>query len=439
MRATMRRTTLITFVILLAGKAVALAQPRCDSGFIGLQEAMTLQLSGKALIVASAETPLAVAPATQLEAPASTDAGGSIVSLPGLPSLLGLAYENGLVKSEDGIATVSLTPFSFLALARPAYTSDQLLYVSPLARQLRRFGGTLAFGGKGDSFDRDGDGTLDEALEATKLDDIVTWEAKVQFGSRDRRDPKNFREFDEKLDAAGVFDTSQAEFVELVAALDEPTRSLPQSPPNSGCFDPQRLAAIFQQEKIAVRFEKLKLADQEYEGAANEVFDRIDRRPILSLVYGGTEREEGFGPDKLFVALRGAFTYGGTNAIELSWSEVENLLGIEDAITWKLGWQNTRLFLKGSSLAKDGISLALGGSYEMFDDVPQATHDTIGKLNAKFSVPLGEGVSIPISITWANHSDLLTDEKEVRGHIGFTVDLSKIQEQLSAKKEKGSG
>jgi hypothetical protein len=51
-------------------------------------------------------------------------------------------------------------------------------------------------------------------------------------------------------------------------------------------------------------------------------------------------------------------------------------------------------------------------------------HDTIAKLNAKLELHLTNNIKIPLSVTWANHSDLLTDEHDIRGHIGFSIDLT---------------
>lgn len=43
------------------------------------------------------------------------------------------------------------------------------------------------------------------------------------------------------------------------------------------------------------------------------------------------------------------------------------------------------------------------------------------------------GLKIPVSVTFANRTELI-DEKEVRGNVGFTVDLSKLQSSLAALK-----
>lgn len=426
--STLKRWAFPLLALLLAASGSASAQT-CPP----LDEVLGKALLGKTALVISAETPLDVASAAQTEAP-SDASGGSLVNLPGFASLLGLAQEQGLIDRSNGVTTISLTPYSFLALLRPQYTYDQALYEK--AWLARRFGGQIALGGKGDSFDRDGDGTADEALEAKDPNDIVTWEVKYQFGSRDRRDPAVYQSYFDALTNSNLakesHDAYSSAAVKLNKALGDPPLD------NNGCIDPALIQKAFDDPDVIKAVKKLVETDAALKNF-QKGFEDVDNRPILTLVYGGTERKDEFGVDKRSAALRGALTWlGGTNTLELSWSEVESLLDVEDAVTWKLGYNYSRSFLKGSELSKDGVTLDLAGSFEKLQDVPMAPHDTIGKLNAKLNIPLHEGMEIPISVTWANHKDLLTDEDEIRGHIGFTLDFSKIQEQLLGKL-KGSG
>jgi hypothetical protein len=47
------------------------------------------------------------------------------------------------------------------------------------------------------------------------------------------------------------------------------------------------------------------------------------------------------------------------------------------------------------------------------------------KGQAKLTIPLVEGITLPISVTVANRSELI-DESEVRGNVGFSVDTSRV-------------
>jgi hypothetical protein len=396
---------------------------------MALGDAVAKALSGKSVLEDNAEIPLAVASSKQVEAP-SLAGGGALVNLPGFASLLGLAQEQGLIDRKDGVTTISLTPFSFLALLQPQYSSNQQLYEK--VGGLRHWGGQVAFGGKGDSFDRDGDGMVDDALVATDPNDIVTWEVKYQFGTRDRRDRVNYEEYFKEVKEIvdDNFDNFTAVSEALLVELGGKVKD------EKGCYSLSDLQAALESPGVAATVANLNASDEEVKKKGEAVFKTVDSKPIFTLVYGGTERKDEFGPNKRSAALRGAFTWlGGTNSAELSWSEVENLLGVDNAVTWKLGYNYSRSFLKGSALSKDGVTLAVAGSYEKLQDVPMATHDTTSKLNAKFSIPVTVGVEIPISVTWANHKDLLTAEDEVQGHIGFTVDYSKVRDQILGKKK----
>lgn len=113
--------------------------------------------------------------------------------------------------------------------------------------------------------------------------------------------------------------------------------------------------------------------------------------------------------------------------------KTETMTGVPEPRIWKLAVDYSMLVGKGL-FTKDGAKLSWSGAYEMYDNVPTAPHDTIAKLNAKMEFPVTTGVSLPISVTWANHKDLLTAEHDVRGHIDFTVDFSKLTEKAQQAK-----
>ena len=73
--------------------------------------------------------------------------------------------------------------FSFLSFPKPAVLDYQSKYENH--QFLRRWGGSVSFGGKGDAFDRDGDGMVDDALESEKFGDIIV----VRPGERTRHEP----------------------------------------------------------------------------------------------------------------------------------------------------------------------------------------------------------------------------------------------------------
>lgn len=367
------------------------------------------------------ETPLAAPSSDQISAPSPVKTSTSLVNGAGIPSLLGLAVDSGLIQGENGAITVSLSPFTFLAMAKPEVLWYQSQYEEH--RELRRFGGSVTFGGKGEAFDRDGDGEVDEALEAKELGDIVTWELRVRLGSktRDRRDRENFAKFAGAV--RSIADRKSAAISDFWSAYSERFEIDNPNSPSARCYGKQRTREMLEEEEIKARLSEIRQISKEMERAAKSAADEIDRQDLWTLVVGGTERGEEFGPDSLKVGVRGSL---GNSNLNLEWSRTEDLMGGQDTEVLKGAYEYSRLLLQGSPFLKDGITASAAATYEYFDNVPDAPHDTIAKLGVKLEYPLGEGLSLPISVTWANHADLLTDEEEVRGHIGFTVNLGKL-------------
>ena len=84
------------------------------------------------------------------------------------------------------------------------------------------------------------------------------------------------------------------------------------------------------------------------------------------------------------------------------------------AIAYKLGVEYSKFLLKGNAgFNGQGIKSSVSLVYEKFDNVPGAMHDEIAKLGVKFEYKVNQNVTVPLSITWVNHEDLLSDEDEV--------------------------
>lgn len=128
------------------------------------------------------------------------------------------------------------------------------------------------------------------------------------------------------------------------------------------------------------------------------------------------------------VGIRG--TMGGDNrgwTVNLDYGENE-MPGMEDARMFKAGLEwKTNVWRE--KVGRDGIAASVSTAIEKFENVPGAMHDEIAKVNVKFVYPLTFTLKIPFSVTWANHADLLTDESDVRGNIGFTVDFDNLLTQ----------
>jgi hypothetical protein len=75
-----------------------------------------------------------------------------------------------------------------------------------------------------------------------------------------------------------------------------------------------------------------------------------------------------------------------------------------------------------ASRAASTMRLALGGMAEW-----QSTKPGIYKAQAKLTMPIPglSGFTLPFSITLANRTELI-EEREIRGQVGFTLDISKL-------------
>jgi hypothetical protein len=361
--------------------------------------------------------------AKQLSAPSSTQASTSLVDEPGFTNFIGLALDNDLISSTDNALTFNLNLFAFKAAVQPRVLDSQELYGSAQNTRLRRFGGAVTLGGKGVAFDQDGDGEVEEALEAEELQDSVNWELRYRFwGTRDRRDDRNFQ----RLEAEVLGLSEQVEEV-AQSLLGDLFLSLGRT--EGPCIERAQVESFLARPEIQVRQEGLVSRIKELRAATLKANEQIDSSVIWSLVAGGINREDRLGPEERRIGIRGAFGSEGSDrnwTLNLDWIETEGLLGAADPATLRAALQLSTLWLEGLPLSPDGITVSLGGSYEMFEDVPEAAYDTNAKLNVKLDYPVSRTISIPISVTWANHKDLIDGEDEIRGHIGFTLDLGQL-------------
>lgn len=413
------------------GDLGAALQSRIDLLLSNPEETFTLTLPDRdpeaatpanaALAALADPLPLTSPPATQVGAPSNLGASGALVDQPGFPALLGFAIDTGLVSSGDEAVTFDLNLFALRAALQPDILDRPLLYAD--YSLLRRWGGSFSFGKQGESFDRDGDGQADPALDAEEIGDILDFEVLYRFrGSRDRKDRLNVKKYEV---VRPLFVQRSSALHETVFGTKERRERLARMSRN-GCFDAASLETFLNEPVIEAELQHVVEIDAELRNELQKVNSKIDKSMIWTAVLGGTQRRPEFGPDRWKAAIRGAmgpennqFTLNG------EWSWTEGLRGAPDPKVLKLAAAYSRLLWKG--ILSEGVTLAGSASWESFQDVPDATHDTNSKANVKLEFPLLKGVRLPISVTWANHKDLITDEDELRGHIGFTIDWKELQ------------
>jgi hypothetical protein len=362
--------------------------------------------------------------AKQISAPASSGAAATTVDRASFPELFAFAADS--VNFSGSAATITVNPFGFVAARNHLAVDSQSEYQKYSG--LRRIAGTVTLGGKGDKFDRDGDGKDDDPLTAQNLGDIATFEVMARiWGTRDRRDPQNYRRYlNHTKSEVPLTDQPMQDLVALIMAEGAPTPDgVPETNVNKVLASPTAKAAL---ERLRKGREGLDKAIQ----AANEA---TDKRLIWTLVVGGTQRKPQFGSDKWNAGLRGEGATGRLDhTINVDWSQVKVTAG-DDPTVLKIGYQAAVKVLTGTALTKEGATLSADGAFEHYEHVADAKYPTIAKFGLKLEVPITKSASLPLSATYANHKDLLTGQQGWIGHVGIAWDLSPLKALTDKSKE----
>lgn len=372
--------------------------------------------------------------ASQVAAPGAVRGSTTLVDLAAFPSLIGAAFDNDLLKLEDSAFTIDLNAFAFAALAKPSILDAQSQYALRKYQILRRFAGSVTLGGKGDSFDRDGDGTADAALTAEHPGDIVTWEIKTRVaGSRDRRDHENLLTYistwvDGKARTSGplgqLANDLNREIANFVAENREPLHI------ENGLANAKAVEAFLGSASAAAKLDAIGELAKLLKQAAAAALRDIDGAPLWTVVAGGTHQRSQFGPQKWHVGLRLALSTGSVDhTVNLDRLNATGLQDQPDAKTWKAGYSASTKVLQASRLTEEGVTLSFAASVEHYQDVPTARYPTVVRSNVKVAFPLTKTASVPLAINYANHRDLLTDQNEVIANIGLAIDLSGLKKK----------
>jgi hypothetical protein len=385
--------------------------------------------SDDAVARAMADVPRAAPTAKQVTAPSAAPSSGSVTDAPSFPEIIALALDNNLVGTQNGVFTVDLNVFVFRTIADPRIIERQDQYGTPLNGVLRRFGGAVSVGGKGERFDRDGNGSPDEAVTADNLGDLITGEVRYRIaGSRDRRDGSNFERY-----AATVMEPIDEVNDAIVAFIarhqpDISARSVPVDPadPNAGRKpDPKKIDAFLSEDAVKAELRPIALAHARLMRINREALKKIDQRAVWTIVAGGTRQKSRFGPNRERVALRGvAGTGPWDHTVNVEWGHAEPVLQRPAGTTWRAAYGASRLVFQGT-LSEQGVTLSLNAGGEHVQNVPDAKHDTIVRASVKLEIPFGSA-RIPVSLNYANHRDLLSDQRYVAGYVGVALDLSAL-------------
>lgn len=192
-------------------------------------------------------------------------------------------------------------------------------------------------------------------------------------------------------------------------------------------FDPSQLSeadldAI--EQIIAANLDPLAALSQQTQA----ILDRVHRAPQLSFlatykdlpgssrVYLGEAIYDYGLADRLTLTLNAG--YESTDA-----GEDGNGNDVEDPDdSWKLAGQ-FRYQLTPETLTRKASYFDVASEAKRIED------ETTYKIQAKTTFPWIAGITIPLSLTYASDAELI-DEDEIRGQLGFSIDLSKLVESL---------
>jgi hypothetical protein len=216
--------------------------------------------------------------------------------------------------------------------------------------------------------------------------------------------------------------------------LDHDKDIFEESPAGKVCYE-DKVAELFKRPEVENELQGIAAVFERMDEEIERVSKKIDRSPVLTISADGTVRDgDKYGPQKFSVGLVGVGGWGNwDHTFNARWSRLEGLRGNPAGTQWKIASEASTVWLKNSWLSPEGITVAAGLAAEFYKNIPGALHDSIVKAGLQIVYPLADGVFLPLSVTWANHKDLLSEESIVRGHIGLSIDFSGLRK----KKEKG--
>ncbi len=422
--------------------------PTCSSRYFSIQD----QSVWKAELFP--ETTRAKPGPVAEKAGASSAAPGSanLVTRPLFTRIVGLAVQQNLAKVGQGsLLTLDLNAFAFVAIANPAVLRDQDKYDS--FGTLRRLGGAVTMGGKGEKVDQDGDGTLDDAKDATSLDDIVTAELRYRIvGSRYPRETPNFKTMIERvrplpedvqtlfggkkeISAKDAADLMGAEYARIYKDL----LALGSNPKNTdeekGClsFRALRAYATRNKESLVQAKEKIDTAEDLLQRALDDAHDELEKSLVVTLAAGGTRRHGAFGASSVYFGARAEWK---AHVFELQAKRRESYREQPTQNSGRFAYEFSTPVMRNGPFGPKGAELALAASYERRDKSLSGEPQDVVLATSALTIPITDAIKVPITVKWANHEDLLEGVDRLTAHLGFAVDLGALKK--AAKKEEGA-
>ena len=154
--------------------------------------------------------------------------------------------------------------------------------------------------------------------------------------------------------------------------------------------------------------------------SAREAVESIRRAPQFSLAF--TTKQRRIGIDDYLGTL--IFDYGVADRINLtlngSYAYSDSDVVGADLRGFKFAGQLRFQLNRENLLGKKPLFFDISTQGNWMNDT-----DAIYKAQGKLTIPIADGIEFPVSVTYANRSDLI-DEREVRGQFGFTLDTARL-------------
>ena len=408
-----------------AAPAAATAESACGSTKGGFTFWLNFRLCELARTMTPADD--------QVEAPSATAGSTSIVEKGTAPDIfslaLGLVGAGGNEDEDDTATTMTVSAYAVRSSVTGENPLDPAVYAKH--RNWRRYSFTT---GRADG---EGD-TPDGRVFAVKV---------LAIDKRDTSDSankKHFAKLNEILSTeADLVGTANQQAIEFIAA------ALPQLPRTSvGDFGNKHLGLATYEATLKMltdsqraELDALLLAPAGAFAKAHATIDplvqAIRKAPQLALSYQALVRPQDADDEHHFDVVfdvglgsrLAATANGGIVRIDRKFGEDTTAAKVAGELQFDL----QRLASFDDVVRRNGrdpITISVAGLGEWHSD----EGPNIGKLQVKLTLPLPGilgGLKIPISVTYANRSELI-DETEIRGNVGFTLDLSKLQNSLRA-------
>ena len=89
---------------------------------------------------------------------------------------------------------------------------------------------------------------------------------------------------------------------------------------------------------------------------------------------------------------------------------------------WSRPWRSPRALPLRFGQGRWAVSLAAEKNWE----APANAKKSQALLGLRYEVPVSDSITVPFSLKWSNRNELLQDESEVVGHVGFSINFDSL-------------